>query len=295
MKAPGWHADWHVGIRNEDSNELVAFISAIPADLRVRTAQLASVEVNFLCLHKCLRSRRMAPLLIKEVTRRVNLKGIFQALYTAGLQLPEPVSSARYFHRPLNYEKLLETGFTALSPGCSLASMRKRYALERPSMKLRAMRPTDVSACFALFNAFMKGFSLAPHFSEEEFSHWVLPREGVLFSYVCEDAEGRPTAFVTFYSLPSSVLSNDHHKGINVAYLYYYAASDEASLLPLMHAALWRALDAGFDVFNALDTMKNEAFLRPLGFSLGDGTLHYYLFNWNTGLLSPKEVAVAML
>jgi glycylpeptide N-tetradecanoyltransferase len=56
---------------------------------------LDSVEINFLCVHKKLRSKRLAPVLIKEVTRRVNLKGIFQAVYTAGAVLPTPVASCR--------------------------------------------------------------------------------------------------------------------------------------------------------------------------------------------------------
>lgn len=33
------------------------------------------VEINFLCVHKKLRDKRLAPLLIKEITRRVNLTG----------------------------------------------------------------------------------------------------------------------------------------------------------------------------------------------------------------------------
>jgi hypothetical protein len=32
------------------------------------------VEINFLCVHKALRSKRLAPVLIKEVTRRVNMQ-----------------------------------------------------------------------------------------------------------------------------------------------------------------------------------------------------------------------------
>jgi len=36
------------------------------------------VEINFLCVHKKLRSKRLAPVLIKEITRRVNVNGIFQ-------------------------------------------------------------------------------------------------------------------------------------------------------------------------------------------------------------------------
>lgn len=52
-------------------------------------------EINFLCVHKKLRAKRLAPVLIREVTRRVNLKGVFQAAYTAGVVLPRPVASAR--------------------------------------------------------------------------------------------------------------------------------------------------------------------------------------------------------
>lgn len=54
------------------------------------------VEINFLCVHKKLRSKRVAPVLIREITRRVNLRGIFQAVYTAGVVLPKPVATCRF-------------------------------------------------------------------------------------------------------------------------------------------------------------------------------------------------------
>ncbi len=54
------------------------------------------VEINFLCVHKKLRSKRLAPVLIKEITRRANLAGIFQAIYTSGTLLPKPVSTCQY-------------------------------------------------------------------------------------------------------------------------------------------------------------------------------------------------------
>ena len=66
------------------------------------------VEVNFLCVHKKLRSKRLAPVLIKEITRRVNRRGMFQATYTAGIVLPKPVAKCRYWHRSLNPKKLIE-------------------------------------------------------------------------------------------------------------------------------------------------------------------------------------------
>lgn len=51
---------------------------------------------------------------LQEITRRVNLQDIWQAAYTAGVVLPKPVASCRYWHRSLNPKKLIEVGFSAL-------------------------------------------------------------------------------------------------------------------------------------------------------------------------------------
>ena len=49
-------------------------------------------EINFLCVHKKIRANRLAPVLIKEVTRRVHIKNMWQAVYTAGIVIPTPIS-----------------------------------------------------------------------------------------------------------------------------------------------------------------------------------------------------------
>lgn len=43
----------------------MAFISGIPASVRVNASVLRTVEINFLCVHKKLRHKRLAPVLIK--------------------------------------------------------------------------------------------------------------------------------------------------------------------------------------------------------------------------------------
>lgn len=51
----------------------------------------------------------------QEITRRVNLRGIWQAAYTAGVVLPKPVATAQYWHRSLNPKKLISVGFSRLA------------------------------------------------------------------------------------------------------------------------------------------------------------------------------------
>lgn len=114
LQPPRWLKDWHVGVRVAKSGRLIAFISAIPADIKVYEKSLKVVEINFLCVHKKLRSKRLAPVLIREITRRVNLTGIFQAVYTAGVVLPKPITTCRYWHRSLNPKKLIDVRFRKL-------------------------------------------------------------------------------------------------------------------------------------------------------------------------------------
>lgn len=83
------------------------------------------VEINFLCVHKKLRSKRVAPVLIREITRRVNLQGIFQAVYTAGVVLPKPIATCRSIYknfriysirRVCRYDKLILIADTGIDP-----------------------------------------------------------------------------------------------------------------------------------------------------------------------------------
>jgi glycylpeptide N-tetradecanoyltransferase len=63
-----------------------------------------------------------------------------------------------------------------------------------------------------------------------------------------------------------------------------------------MNDALILAANKGYDVFNALDLLENEDFLKELKFGIGDGSLQYYLYNWRMGaMLEPKEVGLILL
>jgi len=191
MMSPGWKRKYHVGVRASQSRKLVAFISAIPCRLRVRENYIMCSEVNFLCIHKKLRGKRLAPVLIKEVTRISNTEGVWQGLYTAGIVLPRPVSTCRYFHRSINWQKLNECGFSPLPAGSKPQYQIRKYALpdSTSTRGLRAMTPKDIPAVLALMKRYLKRFDMAPDFTEEEALHWFIPKpnvEQVIWSYVVE-------------------------------------------------------------------------------------------------------------
>ncbi|ODA79476.1 hypothetical protein RJ55_05069 [Drechmeria coniospora] len=296
MMAPGWHRRYHVGVRATQSRKLVAFISAIPCRLRVREKFIMCSEVNFLCIHKKLRGKRLAPVLIKEITRISNLNGVWQGLFTAGIVLPKPVSTCRYFHRSINWQKLNECGFSPLPAGSKPQYQIRKYALpENTATKgLRPMKEADTPAVQSLMKRYLSRFDMAPDFSEEELRHWLIPKpkvEQVIWSYVVEDGNKNITDFFSFFCVESSVINNPKHDVIRVAYLFYYASEtaltepfDRAALKTrlnsLINDALILAKKAKLDVFNALSLMDNALFLEQQKFGGGDGQLHYYLFNY---------------
>lgn len=89
---PKQNADWVLGVRGGKNNKLFGFITGIPIKLRIKSNVVKMTEINFLCVHTKLRKARLAPVLIKEITRRTHIKNMWQALYTAGVIIPTPVS-----------------------------------------------------------------------------------------------------------------------------------------------------------------------------------------------------------
>eukprot|EP00210_Caulerpa_lentillifera_P004810 g4592.t1 len=294
---PGFQLDWLVGVRVTATKKLVGFISAIPADIQVNSNQLRMVEINFLCVHKKLRSRRLAPVLIKEITRRVNLQNIWQATYTAGVVLPTPIAKARYWHRSLNPKKLIDVGFSRLANNMTMARTVKLYRLpsETRTKGFRELQRDDCAQVQSLLMEYLADFKVAPKLGLLDVEHWLLPRNGVVYSYVVENESGRITDLASFYALPSSVLRNPDHKTLNAAYMYY-TVPGSTPLDELMKDALIMAKDNGFDVFNALDILQNQSFLKELKFGEGDGFLQYYLYNWRVKeKLTAKDVGLILL
>ncbi|KAH8816402.1 acyl-CoA N-acyltransferase [Xylogone sp. PMI_703] len=300
LLAPGWTKEWHVGVRASTSKKLVAFISGVPIDLRVRNKVLKSTEINFLCVHRKLRSKRLTPVLIKEITRRCYLVGVYQAIYTAGIVLPTPVSTCRYFHRSINWQKLYEVGFSPLPKGSKPQFQVRKYHLpDNTALKgLRPMEAKDIDIVLESLRRYLARFDMAPEWTREEIEHWLIhkkdsPDDQVIWSYVIEDPSTKKiTDFFSFYCLESSVIHSTKYDSIRAAYLYYYFTDvafqpdfeKEAlknRLNTMMNDALILAKKLKFDVFNCVSIMDNSLFVNQQKFGAGDGQLHYYLYNYN--------------
>ncbi|XP_054455051.1 glycylpeptide N-tetradecanoyltransferase 1-like [Anoplopoma fimbria] len=293
LQPPNWLAQWNCGVRVHTNNKLVGFIAALPADVRIYETEKRMAQVKFLCVHKKLRLKRMTPVLIRELTRRVNQQGIYQAVYTAGIVLPTPLSSCRYWHRPLNSRKLTELTFPGLRQNMNLQRALKFYRLPEVT-KTPGLRPAtkeDVVGIHSLLQANLRKFHLSSMWSLQEVEHWLLPRENLIDTYVVEGDAGTLTDVVSFYSVSSRVLNHPVHTGLRAAHLLYVAGA-ATDPVDLMEDTLVLAKSKGFDVFSALNVMDNNSFLENLKFGVIDKSLHCYLYNWMCPNMSPDKVGL---
>jgi len=296
LTPPAYRKELHLGVRVKTSKKLVGFITGIPANIQVHDQKVDMVEINFLCVHKKLRSKRLAPVLIKEITRRVNKSNVWQAVYTAGVVLPRPVAECRYYHRSLNPKKLIDVGFSHLGPRMTMARTIKLYKVpDTPQISgMRPMEQKDVHRVYELVSGYLSKFQLHPEFEEDELAHWMLPRKDVIYAYVRENSAGLVTDVCSFYSLPSSILNNEKYTLLKAAYSYWTVATT-VPLHELMYDALIYARMHDFDVFNALNVMENDSFLKELKFGIGDGFLQYYVYNWKCPSIKPQGMGLVLL
>eukprot|EP00501_MAST-03F_sp_TOSAG23-6_P001886 GSMAST32.ASY1.ANO1.1964.1 assembled CDS len=120
LQPPGYEKNWHIAVRQTNNRKLRGVITGVPVSIRVRDKNL------------------------REVTRRINRKNIWQA-------------------------KLIDVGFSRLAPRMNMARTIRLYRL--PSA------PKYVPSACALLNNYLNKFDLAIDFDEADFSHWLLPRE----------------------------------------------------------------------------------------------------------------------
>ena len=288
LQPPNHEKNWWVGIKRD--NKLIAFITAIPITVNVNGKSLNMAEVNFLCVHRTLRAKSLAPLLIQEITRRVHLTDKWQALYTAGHKLPGIITSAQYYHRSLNIEKLAKVGFAATPT--DMEAKKKSLFIKHSPLKLRLYEPKDLEQCHALFKEHNKSKQIYPEFTLEEFSYWMKPMKGTVWTYVVE-VNGKVLDFVSYYHVSTQAVQLKLK--IKIAYLWYHSCVN-TEWPELLNSVLYEAQNSGFDCFNALEGVSGSTeTLDNLKFARGDGTLFFYLYNWKCDRVEGEKMGMFLL
>ena len=293
LSPPEMNKDWIVSVVKEDKvknkKKIIGFISAIPTKLSIDNTEIKMAKVFFLCVKKEFRNRRLTPVLIKEITRRINLKNIWQGVYKTFAYLPKAFTKSQYHFRSINLKKLLDVHYTYLPNNkMSIGNAIKKYELpDEPNISgFRKMEEKDLEQVYNLIIARNKKYKIYEILSLKELKHWLLPMNNIVYTYVLEDEEHKITDFCSFYSIQRTILnnqnnntSNSKYKKINFAY-ELINCNTSISMKELLRSAIILAKQNNFDAYHCINYKENADNFKELLFMEKIGKMKYYLYNF---------------
>jgi len=275
LSSPTQPPEWLVAVKAKD--KLVAFIAGLPITIEGKT----SVFINFLCVHKQLRGKRLAPLMIAEVSRRVSISDVWTAYYTSADNIAQPMATIKYYSRCLNLKAFAKLGITLPKP--------KAISALIPEYQLELMKASELETIHQLYQEQCKKFQLYSSYTLQEFQHWFQNKDNLVYTYVLKD-NFKVIDFISFYELPSL-----HPLGqIKVAYLFFYSCK-ATFITSLLKSLITLTTNLGFDAFNCTNIMHNAEFLERLGFIADTQPFYYYNFNSERGTIKPRNIGLPVL
>ena len=292
MSGPGFHSELLVGIRFIKTGTLVGFISGKIINTILSGKSVPMAEINFLCLNTTLRKKGYADVLIKEITRRVVKLGYNQAMFTGGRSLPTPISNVPIYHRIINYEKAVDTGFCLHTIDQNVDFVHSRYQIPNldSGMNMIKMTEDNVEKSHKLYLEQMESsYEFYHKMTFEEFKYTFFNNNTVT-TYTVLDKENNVTDMISYYRLDGKVLSKiSSYDKLNCVYLYYYTTINN-SIYSLFSELLQKIRTDNIDIINLFDLMENRFILNDFMINPGDGKLNYYLYNWKTWTLPNNSI-----
>lgn len=294
LNAHGTHSELIVGLvyKNPEQNMLlVGFISGTIIDLVINGMKNKFMEINLLCVHKDMRSKGIAPLLIKEITRRSVIFGIQTAIYTIGKKVTKPFAITHYNNIFLNIEKLKQCKF--INENYTKPLTLYHINNVKDTYIIRKIEERDIPQLKVLINKFMKKYKVHQHFNDKELRY--LFCNDIISANVIED-KGIIIGMYSIYSLSSSILFKCEHERINKAYLYYYAYDNtKLNINDIMNYSIELSKEK-HDILCYLNIMNNKYYLNTD--VVNNCELNYNLFNYKLSqlkLVEPEEIGILIV
>jgi glycylpeptide N-tetradecanoyltransferase len=288
-----------VGVRVVKTKKLVGFIFGSTGTVHVPTHEnLKVAEIDFLCIHPKLRNKRLAPVLIKEITRQFRLKNIHCAIYTAGTKIPIPYVTHTYHHRPINIDQLCKVGFLDAQSIAQADTLKIRFKI-LPRWNSAGIHvvdhtkpPTDALIHdISHLSQIAQSSCLVKHVMTKDTIKHLLsaPLDVLQTIFITDPNSGDMVAFAMVYFIQYIYPNN---RSLRVAQLYHHGSSSPDGCKRLMKGILAR-IKRQADVLNVLDGAQFETLKDTLDLVPGQ---HLYSYFWNYKLpeMKPHEDGVLL-
>lgn len=264
LKSPRTHAEYIVGVSR--SGKLVAMITGIPATCAIDgVGDTDVIDISFLCVDRTLRGGGLVPKLSAEITRRINLNGVYCGMFMAADVLFGRLATCKFFCRPLNVEKVV--------PGAKGLGLPRRT-----KANLVQLDKQLVAKALKFVNATARTFPVAKIYSLQEFKYFFLPRDGMVETFVDLAPNCEVQGLVNWYINNSGDLRVGQITQV-------YSKNHESLFLD----TLIKMTATGVDVVTALGTAGNLRSILRLKFQETEKN-NFYLYGVKYPMIDPSRV-----
>jgi hypothetical protein len=282
IKGPGWHSFFNLGFSFLRGKKLLGIIIAIPKFIISNSYLQVSTEINYLCLLKKFRCKHFIVFLIQEITRRLNVFGILQAIFTTSIIFSESFTKSCYYHYPISLEKLVEFEFIKSKNLIKISENIKKNSKD-------LIDPIFLNLIwdFSLRKIFFK-YEVYAGLDKKSFFNLFRIIHGIFYMIFLK--KKKKFKILSFYFLPNKLIKKKKKKFLYTAYLFL--GFFKISIIKCYQKLFIFLNNLNFDLLNVLDSYSQRKILDRFNFKKGTGRLRFYNFNWDCGLISFKKNAL---
>lgn len=302
---------WYIGDgfilgMESDIYGLCGIIGVIYRNTTIFDKTKKMAEINFLCVHKKLRKKNMASIMIDEVSRIICKSNIYQGIYITEYIVPTPITQIKYYYRPINFQKLFNLGFFNIEKNyllnnklqSTLQQIQYFKIYELPHYKYVEAKPIHYKEIYNIYCEMTNTFNIYNNYTENEFNKVMFDNKIInTFVYLKDD---KVIDFGSFYSLSYNIKGSI--ETINVCYLYLYS-TNILNAYENINNLIKHANQLNFDVFYIANNMwtgdallineeekEEEERVYELKFQKGIKKRGYHFFNLKCPKIKPKQL-----
>jgi hypothetical protein len=269
-------------------DEIVGLITAVELELECLSIyQNDVVAINFLCLHPKIRQRRMANLLIDEITNRLASRGKKNACYTSAIPFHDAFASYSYLCRFIDTKRMAKL---LLFKGSSAEeyALRLGYEYKQNEVELLKVDETLATECLKLIHDDEK-----VRLSVRRIHRVVdIVDQGSGFRSMCWKRDGVLCGLCSFYEI--DVCSTKDTETARIAYVHYIGATSNDDLLCTWQAAVRYADTIGIAALYASPAQVPDYIQQSILMKETQARVHYMFFNLSLPRLEASVVSIVL-
>jgi len=261
-------------------------------------------SVKFLCALPLYRKKKIAYTLIDESVRRLVKLGVKQGYFVTERCVPSPVTTIRYYDRPINYIKLQKIKYIDI--GGEPEKVQTKFDLKTSvSHNYVEMTKEHIEMVYVLYNKYIVKYNVYIQYTQTELETLLLNE--CVNSYVVLD-NNNVVDFISYYKLTYNVIGSDEK--INTGVLFLYTCINKACDEMVENILKFAKINE-LDLFTVNDTMMIRDVLFTKDYTIEEEsdiesydrvfehkfirstkTLHLNYFNWKCPTMKSNQVSI---